>query len=264
MRPFWWSSPLLFAGMLMGCFPIGDPSKPIPTALFNAPIQAQRLVVVLPGRGDDLIDLRKSGIVQAVQSAWPDADVMLTGLALSYYLEGLAEQRLHHEVIVPARRRGYAQVWLVGASLGGMGAVLYDRAHPNQVNGMVLLAPYLGDRRASSRVIAAGGISAWQPPKPGVINGDTFHVDLWRHLQTWWRQPAAARNVWLAYGKADRLRESMPLLTPLLPPGHVLLREGGHDWRVWSAATREVLVQIDGQRLTGSPATHQALKPDIN
>lgn len=131
MRPFWWSSLLLFAGMLMGCFPIGDPSKPIPTALTNAPIQAQRLVVVLPGRGDDLIDLRKSGIVQAVQSAWPDADVMLTGLALRYYLEGLAEQRLHQEVIVPARRRGYAQVWLVGASLGGMRAVMYDRA-PSQ------------------------------------------------------------------------------------------------------------------------------------
>jgi hypothetical protein len=54
--------------------------------------------------------------------------------------------------------------------------------------------------------------------------------------------------VWLAYGKADRLRESMPLLTPLLPPGHVLLREGGHEWPVWSPATRDVLVRIDEQR----------------
>jgi pimeloyl-ACP methyl ester carboxylesterase len=249
MRLFCWSSLLLAAGMLLGCFPRGDPSKPIPTALVNAPAKAQRLVVVLPGRGDDLIGLHKSGVVQAVQSAWPDADVMLTGLALGYYMEGLAEQRLHDEVIVPARRRGYAQIWLVGASLGGMGAVMYDRAHPNQVNGIVLLAPYLGDKPVLSRITKAGGISAWQPPpKVGAVNAENFHVDLWRHLQSWSRQPSAARNVWLAYGKADRLREAMPLLAPVLPPGHVLLREGGHEWRVWSPATRDVLVRIDEQR----------------
>jgi pimeloyl-ACP methyl ester carboxylesterase len=249
MRLTWWSSLLLAVGTLMGCFPLGDPSKPIPTALVNAPTTARRLVVVLPGRGDDLIGLRKSGIAQAVQSAWPDADVALTGLTLGYYMEGLAEQRLHDEVIVPARRRGYAQIWLVGASLGGMGAVMYDRAYPNQVNGMVLLAPYLGEKRVLSRITAAGGISAWHPPRKEVpINADNFPEKLWRQLQTWSRQPAAARNVWLAYGKADRLRESMPLLTPLLPPGHVLLREGGHEWPVWSPATRDVLVRIDEQR----------------
>src|SRR3954469_23310787 len=140
MSAFSWSSLLLWAGMLFGCFPRGDPSQPIPTASIAAPQPAKRLVVVLPGRGDDLQDLRKSGVAQAVQSAWPDADVVLTGLALGYYVEGQAEQRLHSEVVVPARRRGYAQVWLVGASLGGMGALLYDRAHAGEVSGMLLLA----------------------------------------------------------------------------------------------------------------------------
>jgi pimeloyl-ACP methyl ester carboxylesterase len=183
-----------------------------------------------------------------VQAAWPDADVMLTGLALGYYMEGLAEQRLHDEVIVPARRRGYAQVWLVGASLGGMGAVMYDRAYPNEVNGMVLLAPYLGEKRVLSQMAAAGGISAWQPPPKRAISADSFPEELWRQLQTWSHQPAAARNVWLVYGKSDRMREAMPLLVPLLPPGHVLLREGGHEWRVWSPATRDVLVRIEEQR----------------
>jgi len=243
------SSLVLWAGMLFGCFPRGDPSKPIPTSIISAPAKAQRLVVVLPGRGDDLNGLRKSGIAQAVQSAWPDADVMLTGLALGYYMEGRAVQRLHDEVIAPARRRGYGEIWLVGASLGGMGALMHDSAYPNQVNGMVLLAPYLGDKPVWSQVAAAGGVAAWQPPpKPDTVNGDNFQQELWRHLQGWSRQPAAARNVWLAYGKKDSFREFMPLVTPLLPPGHVLLREGGHDWDVWAPATREVLLQIDKQR----------------
>ena len=245
MRLFSWSSVLLWAGMLFGCFPRGDPSKPIPTFLIGAPQKAQRLVVVLPGRGDDLNDLRKSGVAQAVQSAWPDADVMLTGLALGYYMDGQAEQRLHDEVIVPGRRRGYAQVWLVGASLGGMGALMYDRAYPNQVTGMVLLAPYLGEKPVLSEIAAAGGVAAWRPAaQPAAVNAGNFQQELWRHLQTWSRQPAAARNVWLAYGKTDRLRDAMPLLAPLLPPGHVLVREGGHEWRVWTPATRDVLLQI--------------------
>jgi pimeloyl-ACP methyl ester carboxylesterase len=246
MRIFSWSSLLLSAGMLLGCFPRGDPSQPIPTVFLHAPSKAQRLVVVLPGRGDDLDDLRKSGIAQAVQSAWPDADVVLTGLALGYYLEDQAERRLHEEVIVPARRRGYAQIWLVGASLGGMGAIMYDRAYPDGITGMVLLAPYLGEPSALAPIKSAGGVAAWQaPPKPAAVNPDNFQQELWRHVQSWSRQPSAARNVWLAYGDKDRFREAMPLLAPVLPAGHVLVRQGGHDWGVWSPATREVLLQAD-------------------
>jgi pimeloyl-ACP methyl ester carboxylesterase len=245
MRLVSWSSLLLlWAGMLVGCFPRGDPSQPIPTASFGAPSRAQRLVVVLPGRGDALDDLRRSGVVQAVQSAWPDADVVLTGLALGYYLEGQAERRLHDEVIAPARRRGYQQIWLVGASLGGMGSILYDRAYPNEITGMVLLAPFLGEPPLLSSIASVGGVARWQaPPKPAAMNGDNFQQELWRHLQGWARNPAAARNVWLAYGNQDRLREAMPLLAAVLPPGHALVREGGHDWGVWSPATHDVLLQ---------------------
>ena len=71
MRVFFWSL-VLSAGMLVGCFPRGDPAQPIPTLLINAPQTMQRLVVVLPGRADDLAGLRKSGIAQAVQSSWPE------------------------------------------------------------------------------------------------------------------------------------------------------------------------------------------------
>lgn len=248
MRLFSWSSLLLSAGMLFGCFPRGDPSHPIPTVTLAAPQQAQRLVVVLPGRGDDLEDLRRSGIAQAVQSAWPDADVVLTGLALGWYLEGVADQRLHDEVIAPARKRGYRQVWLVGASLGGMGAILYDRAYPGEVAGMVLLAPYLGENDTVEKVAAAGGVARWQPPPaPAALTGDNFQEELWRHVQGWSRRPASARNVWLAYGNEDRFATADAMLGTALPPGHVLVREGGHDWDVWSPATREVLERIARQ-----------------
>ena len=223
-----WSWILLSLGMLVGCFPRGDPSRPIPTTLVAAPQKAQRLVVVLPGRADDINDLHASGIAQAVQSAWPDADVVLTGLAIGFYLEGRAQQRLHEEVIAPARERGYAEVWLVGASLGGMGALLHDSSYANGVDGMVLLAPYLGEGNAQAGLL--------------------------RHLQTWQRDPQRAKNVWLAYGRSDRLRGSMPLLEPLLPPDQVLVEDGGHDWALWTPVTGEILRRVDARR-------HAAGKP---
>ncbi|MEJ5991340.1 alpha/beta hydrolase [Ramlibacter sp. PS3R-8] len=243
-----WSWLVLSLGMLVGCFPRGDPSKPIPTEFIAAPQKARRLVVVLPGRADDVAVLRRSGITQAVQQAWPDADVVLAGLALGYYMEGQAERRLHAEVIEPARKRGYAQVWLVGASLGGMGALMYDRAHPDQVDGLVLLAPYLGEKQLLQEIAAAGGVARWQPPPPPrVIDEDNFQQELWRHLQTWSRAPGARRNVWVAYGDKDYLRGALPLIAPLLPPQHVLQPRGGHDWETWSPITRDILSRVDAR-----------------
>lgn len=253
MRPPTWSGLLLILGMLFGCYPKGEPSKPIPTVFLPAPQPAQRLVVVLPGRGDDLAGLRHAGIAQTIQSQWPDADVLLTGLALGYYLQGNATQRLH-DVVAPAQTHGYRETWLLGVSLGGMGALMYDRAHPGDIDGLVLLAPYLGERPLLDEIVAAGGLAHWQPgPEPSMVDSNNFQRELWRSLQGWTRDPARARNVWLAYGDHDRLREAMPLLVPLLPSSHVLVRAGGHAWTVWTPATREILAAVDAERAQRSP-----------
>jgi hypothetical protein len=240
---------LLLLGMLFGCYPKGDPGKPIPTVFVPAPKPAQRLVVVLPGRGDGLQGLQRTGIARAIQSQWPDADVTLCGLTMDYYLEGGAIRRLHDEILAPAHARGYREVWLLGASLGGLGALMYDGQWPGTVDGLILMAPYLGEKPLLDEIAAAGGIAKWNPgPSPSQINGDNFQHELWRHLQGWSRDPRRARNVWLAYGDRDYLRDTMPSLAPLLPPSHVLVREGRHAWTVWTPATQEILGRIESER----------------
>lgn len=232
---------LWIVGAMAACTVRGDISKPIPTALVAAPQTPQRLVVVLPGRADDLDGLRRGGVVEAVHGSWPDADVLLAELTMPYYLQGTAPQRLHDEVIAPARARGYREVWLSGASMGGMGSVMYDRSYPGQVDGIILLAPYLGDRAILREIAAAGGVENWDPGPPQAIGKHNWQHEMWRHLLTWADTPDRTRNVWLAYGDRDRLRSAMPLLIPLLPRDHVLARPGGHAWRVWSPALGEVL-----------------------
>ncbi len=251
MRKRWTIMILSLLGPLLGgCVAGGDISKPIPTALVPAQQTARKLVVVLPGRADDLKALQRSGMREAIQHAWPDADVLFAELTMPYYLQGRSAERLHDEVIVPARARGYREVWLSGASMGGMGVLMYDRAYPGDADGLVLLAPYLGDRAILKEIADAGGITQWNAGPPQDVNPQTWQHEMWRHLQTWSRDPAQAQRVWLAYGDHDRLREAMPILIPLLPKEHVLLRPGGHTWTVWSPAMGEVLTAANKAEAT--------------
>jgi pimeloyl-ACP methyl ester carboxylesterase len=237
---------------LSGCIPIRDADKPIATLLVPAQQSARKLVVILPGRADDLDALRRSGMSEAIQNVWPDADVLFAELTLSYYMQGRAPERLHEEVIAPARARGYREIWLGGASMGGMGVLMYERMHPGEANGLVLLAPYLGEDDLLNEIRDAGGIVQWDAGPPQEVDSKTWQRELWRHLQTWSRDPKPAQRVWLAYGDRDRLRDAMPLLAPLLPADQVLVRDGGHTWTVWSPAIGEVLRRVEANS-TASP-----------
>ena len=167
----------------------------------------------------------------------------------------LSWERLHRDVILPARHEGYREIWLAGASLGGMGTLMYDRLHPGQTTGLILLAPYLGEGAAPDSVAAAGGLSLWTPPQTaGMPERSAWQYDLWRHLHGIAGDPAAAGRVWLAYGREDRLRPAIELFAPALPPDHVLLRDGGHRWQVWTPAMEALLRRIDAAGATAQPS----------
>lgn len=227
----------LLALWLAGCAAGGDPRLPIPTTLVPAPTPATRLVVVLPGRGDGLDSLVRTGIAQLIQQQWPDADVLLTGLTLPYYRHDQAIPRLHDEIMAPARAR-YHQLWLAGISLGGLGTLLYDRAHPGAADGLLLMSPYLGDSAIHREIRQAGGLDAWQPGPVQPIGPATFQRELWRYLKDWSNHPERTRSTWLAYGDSERFRASIELMSPRLPADHVIMLPGQHDWALWRSATR--------------------------
>lgn len=227
--------------VLAGCVAGGNPRLPVPTQRVQAPAPASRLVIVLPGRGDDLAGLLRHGVAARVQAAWPDADVLLTGLTMPYYRAGNAVARLDAEIVAPARAR-YRQVWLAGISLGGLGTLLYDQAHPGVVDGLLLLSPYLGDDAIQEEIRAAGGLDAWRPGPPQPVGPDTFQRELWRYLKQW---PASrTATTWLAYGRSERFAAPIGLMAPRLPPGHVVVLPGHHDWTLWDQALPALLERI--------------------
>ena len=243
---------MVLALLLASCVNMGDRSQPIPTQQFPGTEPGTTLVVVLPGRWDDVQDMADAGMPDAIHAAWPEVDVVLTGAALAYYTDGRLAKRIHEQIVMPARARGYRDIWMVGASLGGMGTLLYDREFPDELQGLVLLAPYLGDRSLLSEINQAGGITQWQAgPVPASLDRNNFQQEVWRYLQTWAEHPERARRVWLAYGDEDRLRDAVPVIAPLLLEQQILKQPGDHTWTVWVPATREIFSAVS-QRVKGA------------
>jgi len=218
------------------CYPIRDTSKAPALRRLAAEQAPRRAVLVLPGIGDNLDSLQAGGIGDAIRAAWPDADVVLVELTIGYYKDGRAMPDLH--ALVAEERGRHAEVWLVGASLGGMGALLYDAAYPCEVDGIVLLAPYLGEDATLRQIRDAGGLARWQAPPAATPDAGNWQGQLWRRARVW-ASGGGDPRVWLAWGADDKFAPNMPLLLPAVPPSHVVAGDGVHAWRSWTPLARQ-------------------------
>jgi len=251
---------LLLALMLSSCASLEQTQALIPaeTIAARAPGDGKRLVIVLPGRGDDLAGLKATGIAAVIQEQMPDAEVVLVGLTFPYYTEGRSVQRLHEEIVLPARARGRSEVYLAGASMGGMGVLLYEREYPNQLSGLVLMAPYMGGAAVIEEIRAAGGLRHWRAgPRPDQVNGDNVAREEWRVAQSWLDNPGRAQRVWLICGQGDAFHPAAQLLGALLPAGNYIAPAGGHSWRVWKEGASAAFSQVAriSLKLTSSATT---------
>lgn len=228
-----------------GCTIFGAPQEQLPViTVAGADPSHRALVVVLPGFAYDADDLRDKGVAAAIQRGWPAADVALTGATFPYYRTGVLVQRLHDQVIAPARAQGYREIWLTGGSMGGMGALLYERTHPGELTGVVLMSPFLG-RGGLLDEIRKAGLDAWDPgPLPPEMNRDNYQRQVWAMIHGWRDHPELARRAWLACGTDDHLYGDVQVLRPRILPAHYLERPGGHDWKFWLPAVEEVMRRI--------------------
>ncbi len=237
---------LAFVGVA-GCIVIGDAQKPLAFETNAAPsASAERtVVIVLPGFGSDAQEMKERGVARTIQEVWPEADVMLASATFAYYRDGKLAGRLHDEVVAPALRAGYRRIWLAGASLGGMGALLYEQQHPGTVTGIVLFAPFLGDRSLLQEIDAAGGPRAWNPGELATdVNADNYQRHVWKMVKGWAEQPQEARRVWLACGVDDRLMRSARLMASALPQDRFVELPGGHTWAAWLNGGKTVFSRI--------------------
>lgn len=207
------------------------------------------LVVLLPGAGDDAARFEQHGFIDALRKRGLSVDVIAAEATYGYYAKGMLVERLGADVILPAQGTGYARLWVMGTSMGGMGTLLYAREHAKEVDGILLLAPFLGAPAIAEEVKQAGGLSKWQaPPAAAVVTEDNYQREMWRWLQAVLDGREPGPRVYLGWGTEDRLAPQATVLSEALPGERVFAVPGPHTWATWSTSFQKFLETSDFER----------------
>jgi len=224
---------------LTGCqafFPATPAPIPTQENRISSTERTATLVIFLPGRSNTMVDFEREGFLAVLREAGVKADTLAVNAHFGYYAKRTVIERLRADVIRPAREHGYRRIVLVGVSLGGVGALLYEREQPGEVDAIVVIAPYLGNKAAMfGQINAAGGPATWaagRDPKSGDVA-----EQLWTFLGS--RSPTLPPT-WLLSGSGDSLAPGHRLLATLLPAERVFTLPGAHNWKTWRALWQEL------------------------
>lgn len=208
------------------------------------------LIVLLPGVNDSPRKFQDYGFISDARARGLSADFVAVDTHLGYFEDKSIVRRLHADIIVPALQAGYRQIWLVGISLGGFGTLLYASYHPDEIEGIVLLAPYLGSEELIAEIKQQGGLDDWQ------IEASPFRAKkIWGWLKRYSSAYPDLPAIYLGYGKKDKLKDAQQLLASELDPGHVFTLKGKHNWKTWRRLWQVVL-----ERKILAPGRHSASK----
>ncbi len=126
--------------------------------------------------------------------------------------------------------------------MGGLGTLLVARDNPELVDGIVLLAPFLGDEAVIRSVVDAGGLRAWEPPPiEEPVDQEHYSEALWAWLKGYADHPDERPPLFLGFGTEDRLAPAARTLAAVLPADRVLTASGGHSWSTWSVLWRRLM-----------------------
>jgi pimeloyl-ACP methyl ester carboxylesterase len=153
-------------------------------------------------------------------------DLTFVDMEMAHVGDRSALQRLRSDVVLPARAAGVS-IWLGGISLGGLFALDYAASHPDELDGLCLLAPYLGNRMLTAEIAQAPGVAAWQP---GELAETDEERRIWRHIKS---RREDSRPLYLGFGRGDRFAAAHELLAATLPADSVNVVAGGHEWSTW-------------------------------
>lgn len=215
-----------FAFLAGGC--VAAPKAPLDTLVYPARTggREENLLVLLRGIGGSNTIFEEEGIIDEIRSRRLPFDIIAPDTHYGYFKSHTLEERLKVDIIDPARSKGYRRIWLAGFSMGGLGSLFYLRSHPRDVDGVLLISPFLGWDAIIHEIKDAGGVVSWQKVT-------TDETDWSRLIWTWIRKYAATQQdyppVYLGYGRNDMVAdEGPPLLATILPVERVYSVPGYH------------------------------------
>lgn len=196
------------------------------------------LLLMLPGAKNTPQQLVDNGFIRALRERNLPVDVLALDAHVDLYLDRMVVERLLHDTLDKVRAYGYRRIWLLGISLGGTGAMLCAMQRAPEIEGIFLLAPFLGTRGIIAEVEAAGGLHLWSAGEIDIRDHERALIEQIR------LSPFDTEDfpcVFLGYGREDRYRGASTLLSANLPQHRVSVVHGGHDWVTWELLWRNLL-----------------------
>jgi pimeloyl-ACP methyl ester carboxylesterase len=185
-------------------------------------------MALIPGAFHTTRDLIAAGFVAAVARRRLAVDLVLVDPEFADVTDRSVLVALEETVLAAARTAGCQSVWIGGVSLGGWVALACAERSPESLDGLCLIAPYLGARPVAAEIVRAGGLAAWQP---GDLADDDEERRIWQFLKTSRTRPLAMH---LGFGRDDRFAASLQLAAGAFAAGAVDVIDGGHEWPVWT------------------------------
>jgi pimeloyl-ACP methyl ester carboxylesterase len=224
---------LILIAVFFGCYP--QANIPIETLQYDAhKVQGPRsLIVFLPGNGDSIAVFQKQGLVAAVRERGLPIDMIAVNGHIGYYMNWTILVRLKEDVIMPAKSGSYDQIWLVGDSMGGYGSISFAKQYPNDITGVVLLGPFLGEKKLIDEIKHSGGLHSWDPGNITSTTREAWERSIWAWLKEYTAEKKPSLKLYLGYGRDDRFAYAQDYLASLVLPEHVIAIDGGHNWRTW-------------------------------
>jgi pimeloyl-ACP methyl ester carboxylesterase len=184
-------------------------------------------LVMLPGAKNTPQQFLEHGFIRALRERDLAVDAMVLDAREDYYLDRNDIEKLLLEAFDEVKARGYRRIWMMGISLGGLGTMLCTLRRKTDIEGLLLLAPFLGTRGIVAEVAAAGGLQQGGPGHSGDMERQ-FLAELGAAIAD-----ESFPGIYLGYGLEDRFLGASELLSACLPQHRVLTTPGGHDWETW-------------------------------
>ena len=222
-------SACLAVGCQYGAYFFRDTRRPMEAVEVRMDPDVRRscLLVFMPGMLNLPDAYVEHGFVADAVRASRRCDIVLADAHFGYYRDRTLARQVGQDILLVADERGYTDIWLVGSSLGGMGAVMVAREHPERIAGIVLFGPFFGDDALIRSIEDAGGLDGWDGGEgngPSVF--DPEPTALWSWLRGYATHPDRMPPLYVGVGADDGMRSGVDLLASHLPETHLGLAPG--------------------------------------
>lgn len=198
--------------------------------------RTENLIIFIPGLYDSNNKFKKELFFETARNEGVEADLVAVNMSVVHLANQMLAERINKDVLEYVKNDGYKNIWLVGLSIGGLSSLVYLKNNEENICGVVVLAPYLGDEYLAEEIKEAGGIKSWVPVLDKLKDSVDVEVDA---LWLWLAKKNHLSNIYLGYGKQDSITVGSLTLETLLDKKNVIVIDGEHDWktgrRIWEA-----------------------------